>query len=118
MNISQTSSRIINKYGCRASVQNNDEKVIVRAFVQPIRYNYREYPDSRRHRLGRRKLGAYLFVSTPDVRLEPNVSVIETDFGKYIVKRCETYFAGSLPVYVWAVLSPHREALEDDYEQS
>lgn len=118
MNISRSADKIIKRYGCSVTVENGDRSVSARAFVQPLRYRYRENAGGKRHISGRKKSSSFLFVGTADISLEADVSVIQMQGRKYIVKRCETYFVKDCPVYVWAVLSPFGAALEDDYEQN
>ena len=75
--------------------------------------------DSRRsemHQLGQASREKYLFIGTPDISLQQNRSVIESVGGKYIVKRCETYFVRDKAVYVWAILAPFGDSREDEYE--
>lgn len=116
MNISGSVCKIIKKYGCTAKTDNRGKIQEIRAFIEPLRYKYKEYSDSKRHFAGCKRNGLYLFISAPETKLEAGTTVIHTQNHKYIVKRCETYFVKNCPVYVWAVLSQYGEALEDDYE--
>ena len=68
------------------------------------------------HQLGQASREKYLFIGTPDISLQQNRSVIESVGGKYIVKRCETYFVRDKAVYVWAILAPFGDSREDEYE--
>ena len=87
-----------------------------RAIVEPLRYRNRIYIGGEMHPLGKASREKYLFIGTPDISLQQNRSVIESVGGKYIVKRCETYFVRDKAVYVWAILTPYGESREDEYE--
>lgn len=45
-------------------------------------------------------------------------SVIESENGKYTVKRCEKYYVKDNPIYVRAVLCAYREETRDDFESN
>ena len=68
------------------------------------------------HCLGFFKKEKYLYVGIADNKLTENSTVIETNGEKYIVKRREKYYVKDIPIYVWAVLQPYGEVLEDDYD--
>ena len=87
MNISPSIGKILNRYGCDVTVKNGDETVKTKAFIAP-----------------------------PDVLLNSEKSVIESENGKYTVKRCEKYYVQDNPIYVRAVLCAYREETRDDFE--
>lgn len=116
MNILHSVGKIINRYGCTAFVENNGERVQIKALVQPIRYKNNEYADLVRLKAGGKKQGLYLLLCAPCGGLEAGKTVIETENGKYIVKRCEAYCVNDSTVYEWAVLCRCTDELEDDYE--
>ena len=74
------------------------------------------YVGGQYHYLGYKQSEKYLYIGSPEYELSENATVIEMHQQKYIVKRCETYYADNSPVYVWAILLPYGTALEDDYE--
>ena len=89
-----------------------------KAFISPLRYNYNQNSDNVRHRLGMRKTKLFLFIAPPDVLLDSEKSVIESENGKYTVKRCEKYYVKDNPIYVRAVLCAYREETRDDFESN
>nr|WP_303690082.1 hypothetical protein [Ruminococcus bromii] len=118
MNISPSIGKILNRYGCDVTVKNDGKSVRTKAFISPLRYNYNQNSDNVRHRLGMRKTKLFLFIAPPDVLLNSEKSVIESENGKYTVKRCEKYYVKDNPIYVRAVLCAYREETRDDFESN
>lgn len=116
MSIFSSVKDTINRYGSSVCIDNNGEKTNTKAFVEPLRYKNRIYVGGEYHRLGFRRTEKYLYIGTPDDKLIANTSVIELKDCKYIVKRCENYYVNDSCIYVWAILVPYGESLEDDYE--
>ena len=87
MNISPSIGKILNRYGCDVTVKNGGKSVRTKAFISPLRYNSNQNYDSVRHKLGMRKTKLFLFIAPPDVLLDSEKSVIESENGKYTVKR-------------------------------
>ena len=112
MNISPSIGKILNRYGCDVTVKNGDETVKTKAFISPLRYNFNQNYESVRHKLGMRKTKLFLFIAPPDVLLNSEKSVIESEN----VKRCEKYYVQDNPIYVRAVLCAYREETRDDFE--
>ena len=106
----------INRYGSNISIDNNGENIKAKAFIEPLRYKNRIYVGGQYHVLGFRRTEKYLYIGSPEYKLIADTSVIELQGCKYIVKRCENYFVKDRCVYIWAILVPYGEALEDDYE--
>ena len=98
MNISPSIGKILNRYGCDVTVKNGGKSVRTKAFISPLRYNYNQNSDN--------------------VRLDSEKSVIESENGKYTVKRCEKYYVKDNPIYVRAVLCAYREETRDDFESN
>ena len=116
MSIFSLVAKMICQYGCDVKIINEDESIHGKAFVQPLRYKNRVYVGGRYHTLGLNKTDKYLYIGQVNNNITENHSVIETHNNKYIVKRCEKYYVRNSPVYVWAILAPYGDRLEDDYE--
>ncbi|HCA04680.1 MAG TPA: hypothetical protein DEO32_02150 [Ruminococcaceae bacterium] len=118
MSIFNSVGETIKKYGSRVTIEQNGDKVSTNAFVEPLRYRSRLYIGGQKRVLGRSMKRSYLYIGNPGYRLVENKSVIETQSGRYIVKRSETYYVKSFPVYEWAILFPYGERAEDDYDSN
>lgn len=116
MSIFNSIGETINRYGSRVKIEHNGSTVTANAFVEPLRYRNRIYIGGQRRTLGKAQRQSYLYIGNADHKLIENKSVIETQGGKYIVKRSETYYVKNFPVYEWAILYPFGERLEDEYE--
>ena len=106
----------IARLGGEMAITAGDSCQNARAIVEPLRYRNRIYIGGEMHPLGQASREKYLFIGTPDISLQQNRSVIESVGGKYIVKRCETYYVQDRPVYVWAIMVPFGARREDDYD--
>lgn len=117
MGIVNSAVDMIQKYGGRVKVVNGNTVMLARAFVEPLRYKNKIYIGGRRHELGMYDNEKYLYIGLPSCTLIEDESVIESGVNKYIVKRCETYRVGDIPVYVWAILGRYCEQMEDEYDE-
>ena len=109
-------SNSIAKFGGDVEVTQGGSTVKTRAIVEPIRYKNKIYISGEQRSLGTLIRERYLYIGQPDVPLRANASVIESVGGKYIVKRCETYYIQDRPIYVWAIMVPFGARREDDYD--
>lgn len=116
MSIFNSVSDTIKRYGSAISITNGDDKLSTRAFVEPLRYKNKVYIGGQNRLLGFDRNEKYLYIGPPEHSLTENCSVIEMNDCKYIVKRCEIYYLKDYPIYVWAIMSPYGDDLEDDYE--
>lgn len=116
MSIADRVLAIINRYGSCVVIDNNGRKARARAFVQPLRHKNKIYMGEQHRPEGIEKKDRYLYIGLPSVPLTENISVIETQGNKYIVKRREAYYVMNKKVYEWAILSLYGEQTEDDYE--
>lgn len=116
MGIFDSVTETINRYGSSVKIKNNGQTVNTKAFVQPLRYKNKIYVGGEYHLLGYNRTDKSLYIGLPRYPLTENSSVIEMQNNKYIVKRCEIYYLKDYPVYVWAILQPYGDDLEDDYE--
>ncbi len=108
--------REIGRYGMGIVIRQDGKSVRTRAFVEPLRYRNKIYIGGELRPLGFARREKYLYVGKSEHKLEENKSVIESSGGKYIVKRCETYFVRDTPVYEWAILVPYGDEREDEFD--
>lgn len=116
MSVFNSVGTTIKKYGSSVRIINGSTACSTKAFVEPLRYKNKVYIGGEYHQLGSFKKEKYLYIGVPQMNLEENNTVIEMHENKYIVKRCEKYYVKDIPVYVWAILQPYGEALEDEYD--
>lgn len=106
----------IKRYGNNVIIFDNGKKVKAKAFIEPLRYKNKVYVGGQYRLLGVDRNEKYLYVGCAENQLAEQSTVIEMQNSKYIVKRCETYYVKDYPIYVWAILTPYGDDLEDDYE--
>jgi hypothetical protein len=116
MSVQNVVAQSIRKYGGSVIIQNGSEKTGGKAFIEPLRYRNKIYVGGELHSLGTLRREKYLFIGTPDSELFEDVTVIESGSRKYIVKRCELYYVGDSPIYVWAILAEYGQKAEDDFD--
>lgn len=116
MRIADRVSEMIKRYGSTVVINNNGRRIRTKAFVQPLRHKNRVYMGEQLRLEGIEKRDKYLYIGPAKLPLAENISVIETQDNKYIVKRRETYCVMDSKVYEWAILSLYGELTEDDYE--
>lgn len=106
----------IKRYGNSVVILEDGKTKKAKAFIEPLRYKNRVYVGGKYRLLGVDRDEKYLYVGFAEIPLRELCSVIEMKGSKYIVKRCETYYVKDYPIYVWAILTPYGDDLEDDYE--
>lgn len=116
MSIFGSIKETIKRYGNNVIIFDNGKKVKAKAFIEPLRYKNKVYVGGQYRLLGVDRSEKYLYVGCAENQLSERSTVIEMQNSKYIVKRCETYYVKDYPIYVWAILTPYGDDLEDDYE--
>ena len=116
MNLFGAVGTAIEKYGALVRIETDGDLTEGKAFVEPLRYRNRIYIGGQYRLAGMDRKEKYLYVGTVENALTEDRSVVEANGARYIVKRSELYYAGDVPVYIWAILQPCGEALEDEYE--
>ena len=106
------------KYGANITVLYNSLTYTGKAFITPLRYRNRVYLGDTFEQLGQYDSGRYLFIGTPDIRLDQmdETAVIIYGGENYLVKRAELFCDGDKPLYMWAVLFKSKGG--DSYEQN
>ena len=106
MNVMPSVIKSIQTYGEDVTVINNDDTVLARAFIQPLRYRNKIYVGGEYRNLGMEYSEKYLYVGIPDIPLVENKTIIERKDEKYFVKRVERYYVKEQVAYTWAILIP------------
>ena len=116
MSILGSVKETIKRYGNSVVISEDGKTNNAKAFIEPLRYKNRVYVGGKYRLLGVDRDEKYLYVGFAEIPLREHCSVIEMKGSKYIVKRCETYYVKDYPIYVWAILAPYGDDLEDDYD--
>ena len=96
----------IQKYGEDITVINDNDTVLTRAFIEPLRYRNVIYVGGKYRNLDMKYSEKYLYVGIPDIPLVENKTIIERKDEKYLVKRVEKYYVKEQVAYTWAILIP------------
>ena len=67
----------IQTYGENITVINDDDTVLARAFIEPLRYRNKIYIGGGYRNLGMKHSEKYLYVGIPDIPLVENKTIIE-----------------------------------------
>ena len=93
-------------YGEDITVINDDDTVLTRAFIEPLRYRNKIYIGGGYRTLGVKHSEKYLYVGIPDITLVENKTIVKRKNNEYLVKRVERYYVGEQIAYTWGILIP------------
>lgn len=93
-------------YGEDIAVINDDDTVLTRAFIEPLRYRNKIYIGGGYRTLGVKHSEKYLYVGIPDITLVENKTIVKRKNNEYLVKRVERYYVGEQIAYTWGILIP------------
>lgn len=96
----------IQTYGEDIAVINDDDTVLARAFVEPLRYSNVIYVGGEYKNIGLNYREKYLYVCIPDIPLVENKTIVKRKDNEYLVKRVERYYVGEQIAYTWGILIP------------
>ena len=96
----------IQTYGEDIAVINDDDTVLARAFVEPLRYSNVIYVGGEYKNIGLNYREKYLYVGIPDIPLVENKTIVKRKDNEYLVKRVERYYVGEQIAYTWGILIP------------
>ena len=96
----------IQTYGEDVTVINDDDTVLARAFIEPLRYRNKIYIGGGYRTLGVKHSEKYLYVGIPDITLVENKTIVKRKNNEYLVKRVERYYVGEQIAYTWGILIP------------
>ena len=99
----------IEKYGESVVIRTNDEFVNTKAFIEPLRYKQRIYVGGSYHRVG--KTERYIYIGHPRYPLVEELTTIQRNSERYLVKHIEVYSVGDSPMYIWAIIELIEESV-------
>ena len=107
--------KIIETYGNTITVTKNKESVSVKAFIQPLKSKTDALSDRTLTMSGFKDTSTYLYLGLPDINFSRNDdAIIESNGKQYVVHTSEVYHLCDEPLYVWAVLKPHKKRRQND----
>ena len=96
----------IQTYGEDVTVINDDDTVLARAFIEPLRYRNKIYIGGGYKTFDMKYSEKYLYVGIPDITLVENKTIVKRKDNEYLVKRVERYYVGEQIAYTWGILIP------------
>ena len=109
--------RLLEKYGQKVTVCNQDGEFDVKVIIQPLRYKNKMYLDFERSEIGIKDNTCFLYIGPADVSLDQdNVRILGVG-AAYRVSRSDLIYLGTKPVYVWAILNKRLKDGAYDYLQ-
>lgn len=101
----------LERYGRPVQTERRDGSVMQKAkgFIQPLRYKNKMYIEGTPTEIGINDAGYYLFIGSPDLRLDlvKDGGYITDGEKKYHIDRWEKMFLGNEIFYIWAVLKEY-----------
>ena len=109
----------LKRFGEDITITTEEGVVRTRGFVAPLLYKNKMYLAGTQLPEGFCDGGHYLFILPPDVKLPIlGTAFFQCKDEKYVLKRSEKISVNSRGVYVWAVVTPFKETLEDDSDET
>ena len=106
MSVMPSVIKSIQTYGEDITVINDDDTVLARAFIEPLRYRNVIYVGGEYRNLDMKCSEKYLYVGIPDITLVENKTIVKRKDNEYLVKRVEKYYVKEQVAYTWAILIP------------
>ncbi|MBQ2825307.1 MAG: hypothetical protein IJF19_03435 [Clostridia bacterium] len=118
MSIFRTIFREIEKLGEPVTITTEEGSIRTKSVIAPLLYKNKMYLGGVHLPDGFFDTGHYLLILPADVRL-PVLGTAFFQFGKnkYVLKRSERVSVKNYGAYVWAVVAPYKENLEEDYDE-
>lgn len=118
MSVLTSVNSAIQKYGDNVSIVQNEKTVTTKAFIQPLRYRNKMYINGEILPQGYYDGGHYLYIGLNTVLFDDNYrdTIIFRGEKGYIIKRAENYMVENKIIYVWAIVTPYIEPMEDSYD--
>ncbi len=109
----------LKRYGEHLTITTEKGKLRVKGILQPLLYKNKMYLGGTQLPDGYFDNGCYLLICPPEAKLPVLGSAfVENSGKKYILKRSETVNIKAQSLYVWAVLTPYGEPLEEDFYEA
>lgn len=107
--------KMIEAYGSTVTITQGEKCITKKAFIQPLKSKSDACSDMTVTMSGFRDNSTYLYIGLPDVQFKRNDDAkIESNGKEYVVHTSEIYHLCDEPLYVWAVLKPHRKRRQND----
>lgn len=119
MSIYQSILTELSRFGNKVTLTTEAGMFSIKGIIQPLLYKNKMYLSGKQLPEGYFDTGHYLFICSPEVKLPVlGTAFLEANGEKYILKRSETVTVNSEAVYTWAVVSPYKEPLEEDFDET
>ena len=117
MNTATTIGRMLERYGEKLTVYENGESRDTHGVIQPLMYKNKMYINGVSLPAGYFDGGHYILIAsaTPGITDYRNTTVYRQTRA-YRIKRVEVITSGGADLYIWAVLTPAKPRVEDDYD--
>lgn len=111
-------SALIKRFGEEVLLSQQEIQQKTYAVIQPLLYKNKMYLGGKITPFGIRDDGHYLMIADiADKITDWGKVIVSNHAGKFSVKRAEVVSCGKDDLYIWAVITPCKEAVADDYEE-
>lgn len=99
--------KLFKNYGSTVEIYISDKKSVVKAFVQPVRYQNKMYIDYNRTVMGIKDNSRFVYIGPvePDITKSVAETTIAYDGRMYTVKRADKVGIDDNVAYIWAILT-------------
>lgn len=118
MSLVSITKAMLERFGDRVEIISEDDRKEIRAVVQPLLYKNKMYLSGTLTDAGYFDRSHFLMIAPADTGVEnwKDIKVLHSGVT-YTVRKVEVISALELDLYLWAVLVPYFEEMEDDYEK-
>ena len=114
----ETVNRLLSRFGESVTIFEKDKSSKTFAVIQPLLYKNKMYIDGKSLDAGYFDGGHYLMIASADIGIENyRGALVGYKNSKYKFKRVEVISSSDVDLYIWAVLTPCAESVEDDYAE-
>ena len=110
LDLCSITSKNIDLYGSKVTLEIDNVKYKTKAFVQPLRYKNKMYVDGYFLAQGYLDGGHYLYIGKADFKftdpIENNIITLDNSLIQFIVKRFEVFQICDKDIYIWAIITP------------
>ena len=115
MSIYKSIVQSLSRYGENITVTTEKGAAEVKGILEPLLYKNKLYLGGKQLPFGYFDSGNYLLICTPEVKLPTTgTAFVEAKDRKFVLKRSEIVTAKGEAFYIWAVLMPYNEPVEED----
>lgn len=112
-------TRQLNRYGEEITVTTEKGSFKTKGILEPLLYKNKMYLGGKQIPDGYFDTGHYLLICPANITIPRlGTAFFQAGDSRYILKRSEIVRMNSENIYIWAVLSPYKKLVEEDFNEA